>query len=52
MATNGNGNGDDYSIFSPEFSTNSLSATGFKIEISKIDKSIKPWKTGFILASK
>ena len=30
MATNGNGNGDDYSIFSPEFSTNSLSATGFK----------------------
>ena len=23
-------NGDDYSIFSPEFSTNSLSATGFK----------------------
>ena len=30
MATNKNGNGDDYSIFSPEFSTNSLSATGFK----------------------
>ena len=31
---------------------NLISSTGFKIEMSKIDKSIQPWKTGFILASK
>ena len=31
---------------------NLITATGFEIELSKIDQSIKPWKTGFILVSK